>query len=52
MLNIPPSKSKNGEALHIPLNNTAMAALKTVDQRGEESGRIFRSELTGQSLGA
>ncbi|MGC1907724.1 MAG: tyrosine-type recombinase/integrase, partial [Candidatus Acidiferrum sp.] len=31
MLNIP--TSKNGEALHIPLNHAAFAALKTVYQR-------------------
>ncbi len=48
MLNIP--TSKNGEALHIPLNNAAMAALKTVYQRGEKNGRIFRSEKTGEPL--
>ncbi len=48
MLNTP--TSKNGEALHIPLNNAAMAALKTVYQRGEKSGRIFRSEKTGEPL--
>jgi integrase len=48
MLNIP--TSKNGEALHIPLNNAAMAALRTVFQRGEKTGRIFRSDKTGRPL--
>jgi integrase len=49
MLNIP--TSKNGDALHIPLNNAAMAALKTVYQRGQKSGRIFRSKKTSEPLG-
>jgi integrase len=48
MLNIP--TSKNGETLHIPLNNAAMSALKTVYKRGEKTGRIFRSEKTGAPL--
>jgi integrase len=48
MLNIP--ISKNGERLHIPLNNAAMAALRAVYQRGQKSGRIFRSEKTGEPL--
>jgi integrase len=49
MLNIP--TSKNGEALHIPLNNAALAALKTVYRRGEQTGRVFQSEKTGKPLG-
>src|ERR1700733_14456188 len=48
MLNIP--TSKNGEALHIPLNNAAASALRTVFQRGEKTGRIVRSEKTGRPL--
>jgi integrase len=48
MLNIP--TSKNGEALHIPLNTGAMAALKTVYQCEGKSGRIFRSKKTGEPL--
>jgi integrase len=48
MLNIP--ISKNGEALHIPLNNAALAALRTVYQRGEKTGRVFQSEKTGKPL--
>jgi integrase len=41
MLNIP--TSKNGEALHIPLNNAALAALENVHQRGEKIDRVFQS---------
>jgi|ERR1700722_7636892 len=48
MLNIP--TSKNGEALHIPLNHAAFAALKTVYQRGSETGRVFQSKKTGEDL--
>jgi hypothetical protein len=48
MLNIP--TSKNGEALHVPLNNAALAALRTVHQRGQKSGRVFQSEKTGKPL--
>jgi site-specific recombinase XerD len=60
MLNIP--TSKNGEALHIPLNNAALAALKHVHQpdlkdssadirrRGEKIVRVFQSEKTGEPL--
>lgn len=48
MLNIP--TSKNGEALHIPLNNAALAALRAVYQRGEKAGRVFQSEKTGKPL--
>jgi len=48
MLNIP--TSKNGEALHIPLNNAALAARKNVHQRGEQIGRVFQSEKTGEPL--
>lgn len=48
MLNIP--TSKNGEALHIPLNQAAMNALRTVDRRGEKTGRVFQSKKTGEPL--
>ena len=48
MLNIP--TSKNGEALHVPLNNAALAALRTVYQRGEKTGRVFQSGKTGKPL--
>jgi integrase len=48
MVNIP--TSKNGEALHIPLNNAALAALRTVYQCGEKTGRVFQSEKTGKPL--
>jgi integrase len=42
--------SKNGEALHIPFNNAALAALRIVYQRGEKTGRVFESEKTGKPL--
>jgi len=48
MLNIP--TSKNGEALHIPLNAAALAALKVVYQRGDGTGRVFESAKTGNPL--
>jgi hypothetical protein len=50
MLNIP--TSKNGEAIHIPLNNAAMADLKSAlpDKDEQKSGRIFRSKKTGEPL--
>jgi integrase len=52
MLNIPTSASKNGEALHIPLNNAAMAAVKSVlpEKDEQKTGRIFRSKKTGEPL--
>jgi hypothetical protein len=46
MLNI--SRTKNGEAVHSPLNDIAVAALKTVVERGDGNGRIFRSSKTGE----
>lgn len=50
MLNIP--TSKNGEAIHIPLNNAAIAAVKSVLPEKEEqrTGHIFRSKKTGEPL--
>ena len=50
MLNIP--TSKNGEAIHIPLNNAAMAALWSLLPVDEEqrTGYIFRSKKTGERL--
>ena len=48
MLNIP--TSKNGEALCTPLDNAAVAALKTVYPRGEKTGRVFQSEKTSKPL--
>ena len=50
MLSIP--TSKNGEAIHIPLNNAAMAAVKSVLPENDEqrTGHIFRSKKTGERL--
>lgn len=48
MLNI--SRTKNDEAVHVPLNDAALAALKTVFERGDGCGRIFRSSKTGEAL--
>ena len=50
MLNIP--TSKNGEAIHLPLNSAAMAAVKSVLPEKEEqrTGHIFRSKKTGEPL--
>jgi integrase len=50
MLNIPADKMKGGRPLHIPLNELALAALRTVYQRGEKTGRVFASNKTGQPL--
>lgn len=47
MLNIP--RTKNEEPLHLPLNNAARAALKSI-HRGERVGCVFRSERTGDPL--
>jgi hypothetical protein len=40
MLNI--SRTKNDEAAHGALNDVALAALKTVFERGDGRGRVFR----------
>jgi integrase len=48
MLHIP--RTKNEEPLHIPLNDTALAALRMVRARGVEDGRVFLSERTGLPL--
>jgi integrase len=48
MLNI--SRTKNDEAVHVPLNDAALAALKTVFKRGSRRGRVFRSSKTGEAL--
>ena len=48
MLNI--SRTKNDEAVHAPLTDAALAALKTVFERGDGRGRIFRSSKTGEAL--
>lgn len=48
MLHIP--RTKNEESLHVPLNEGALAALKIVLGRSDGTGRIFRSERTGEPL--
>jgi integrase len=48
MLHIP--RTKNEESLHVPLNGGALAALKIALGRGGGTGRIFRSERTGEPL--
>lgn len=48
MLNI--SRTKNGEAVHVPLNEAALAALKTVFERGSGRRRVFLSSKTGEAL--
>jgi integrase len=48
MLHIP--RTKNEEPLHIPLNDAAVAALQTVRTRSSGTGRVFRSERTGEPL--
>ena len=44
------SRTKNDEAVHVPLNDTALAALKTVFERGDGRGRVFRSSKTSEPL--
>jgi len=48
MLDIP--RTKNEEAIQVPLNDAAIAALKVVHARGEGEGRVFQSEKTGEPL--
>jgi integrase len=48
MLDIP--RTKNEEPIHVPLNDAAMAALKTVEGRGRAKGRVFQSAKTGEPL--
>ncbi len=48
MLNI--SRTKNDEAVHVPLNDAALAALNTVFERVGGRGRVFRSSKTGEAL--
>lgn len=44
-LHIP--RTKNEEPLHVPLNDAAISALKTVFQKGDGKGRVFTSSKTG-----
>ena len=46
MLDIP--RTKNEEAIHVPLNDAAIAVLKVVHARGGGKGRVFQSEKTGE----
>ena len=49
-LHIPSIEIKNGEALHVPLNTAAIAALKVVLEGGDRRGRVFKSKKTGDPL--
>jgi hypothetical protein len=55
MLNI--SRTKNDEAVHVPLNDSALAALKTIFERGSGRDSVFglarrakRSKMRGIGL--
>jgi len=48
ILDIP--RTKNEEAIHVPLNDAALAALQVVHARGDGEGRVFQSEKTGEPL--
>ena len=48
LLHIP--RTKNEEPLYVPLNDAALAAMKIAYARGNDSGRVFRSERTGEPL--
>jgi integrase len=48
MLNI--SRTKNDEAVHVPLNDAALAALKTAFERGDGGGLVSWSSKTGEPL--
>jgi hypothetical protein len=45
LLNIP--RTKNEEAIHIPLNDAAVAALRVAHGQGDGRGRVFQSAKTG-----
>ena len=47
MLNVPRTKN---EAIHVPLNDAAVAALRVVHSRGEGKGRVFQSAQTAEPL--
>ena len=47
-LHIP--RTKNEEPLHVPLNDAAISALKTVFKKGDGKGRVFTSSKTGDPL--
>ena len=48
MLDIP--RTKNEEAIHVPLNDAATAARKVVHARGGGKWHVFQSEKTGEPL--
>jgi integrase len=48
MLDIP--RTKNEEAIHVPLNESAIAAHKVVHARGGGKGRVFQSEKPSEPL--
>lgn len=48
LLNIP--RTKNEEAIHIPLNDAAVAALRVAHDQGDGRGRVFQSAKTGAPL--
>jgi integrase len=48
MLHVP--RTKNEDPLHVPLNDAALAALQIVRGFADGTGRIFRSERTGEPL--
>jgi integrase len=48
MLNI--ARTKNEEAIHVPLNDAAVAALRVVHDRGDGRGRVFQSAKTGEPI--
>ncbi len=48
MLSIP--RTKNEEPLHLPLNDSALAALKLVFEGSDRKGRVFKSAKTGDPL--
>ena len=47
-LHIP--RTKNEEPLHLPLNDAAISALKTLFKIGRGKGRIFTFLKTGEAL--
>jgi integrase len=48
MLNVP--RTKNEEPIHVPLNDSAVAALMVVHTRGEGKGRVSQWAKTGEPL--
>ncbi len=42
--------AENEEPIHAPLNDSAVAALRVVHDRGDGKGRVFQSEKTSEPL--